>query len=129
MQNSTNVVYNQQQKCVILKLEGFVKGDDYRNAMLQTLEVGMKNFTGKFILDWTKKGITAPEDLTWFLTQYVPDLHKRMSKKMYVAVLKSENIFGNATAQKAIEDVRKNFDINIRIFATEHEAFEWFESN
>ena len=128
----STIQFDATNQCIILTFTGYVVGDEYRQGFENLREAMIKNKVGNCLLDWTEKGISQKEDLTWLFEYWFPAVKKQIMEqrntRVNFAIIHSKNVFADMTSQQAAKIGIQKFGFHIEYFHDFKASFEWLKS-
>jgi hypothetical protein len=112
---------------IVLTWKGYIPSPSYREAMEKALEIARERRIENWISDIRLAKVLGIKDQEWCSKDWIP---RAASAGCYrkQAVIMSEDVFGQATADKIISRV-ENQQIEFRNFTKLEDAKEWLAGN
>ncbi|MEO0332023.1 MAG: hypothetical protein AAF223_10095 [Bacteroidota bacterium] len=107
---------------------GFAKGDDYRQAWVESLKIAGQHQLNFWLIDQAKlKGVNY-EDWQWVNEEWKPQFKQKISES-YTAIVLANNIFdemaGRIVSRKTGDTSQKS---STGYFADKNQAQDWLKS-
>lgn len=99
--------------------------EEYQYAFITLLEYSKKNTTDNFLSDIRNQSVVSPENRKWFESDMLPKAIENGLKR--AAVVFDGNVFKKYYLNMIIK-VTNKFKMPLKMFATEEEAIQWFQS-
>lgn len=99
--------------------------EEYQYAFITLLDYSKKNTTDNFLSDIKNQSVVSPENRKWFESDMLPKAIENGLKR--AAVVFDGNVFKKYYINMIIK-VTNKFKMPLKMFSSEEEAINWFQS-
>ncbi|MEO5601532.1 MAG: STAS/SEC14 domain-containing protein [Cyclobacteriaceae bacterium] len=118
--------YDQQKDYLLLKWNGFSKGQEFRDFANEVLKAIAHTKTKRILSDNTNWTTIAPNDQGWAANNWFPKVEASGVRKLATVLSKD---FFHRTAERSIEGMTDVDCIHIKNFESTEEASAWLNQN
>jgi hypothetical protein len=114
-----------------LRWQSPVNDEEFRTGYSLILNESDPEKVHCWLFDTRRRGPSSPESENWYFNSYLPELHRKLIYKHYIAVLTTPDHFSYIRDQIGIEkfnDYNKGSLLTMNFFDSEHKAVEWLQA-
>ncbi|WP_192822702.1 STAS/SEC14 domain-containing protein [Rufibacter sp. LB8] len=121
--HGVTITYDEQQQLGIAEWNGFLNGQEFREAITACLQLMEEHKPLRWLGDNRKMKAMRQADQEWFVTEIMPKLHA--SSLLRNAVVVSEDFFNRAAVEQMYKRAAGLGDLVTREFQTRLDALQW----
>lgn len=117
--------YDTTEECLYYIWESFSRTEQYKEV-LENLQVIIHDLQPtKLLVDQRKRKVLARDASNWFVQEWFPKFASHLRKKINIAFVESEDVFGKATAHDNTNQLEKLY---LTPSLLEYKYFDDYES-
>lgn len=119
------IIYaNREHKLVELVWKGCTSSVEFKEAAFALVDLTRKWKIDKWLVD-QKNMMIYPQDFEWALKEIYPELIKFGQKKSVVSIVLSDNLFGEFSIKKALNQYFPKGNLRVAYFDNPGVAWNW----
>lgn len=126
------VEYDEIIGCIRTTWKGFVKGEKYREAWDQGLELAKIKDCNKWLYNQREQLVSDPEDTKWLMEDFFPRAYPTFKGQVKIAIVISTDMFERIVTLNTVKDVHMFREggkaINMQYFEIVSDAEKWLLS-
>lgn len=122
-----SVIWDAQQRLVVITFRSFTSGERYRDAMRRGLDLAVARRADTCLCDVSRMGVTTSEDLTWWNESWLPEA--RDSTLSRVAIISPNMPLARVGAERVLHDDGADGEaphrLRVRYFEARQAGLRW----
>ncbi|MEO1652005.1 MAG: hypothetical protein AAFU64_00550 [Bacteroidota bacterium] len=115
---------NREHKVLEVVWKGSTSSTEFQETAQFVLNIAQEWQINKWMIN-QKDMMIYPKDFEWAKQELIPEAQKKLDKNTVVAIVLSNNLFGEFSLKQALNDGFPNGNLNVAYFENSDEAWCW----